>query len=544
MFSFIVITKREWRFVIIWALAIVLITSLPIITGYLLSTPQKQFVGILSFLEDTHTYLAWMKQGQEGFILFEEKYTSEPHPRNVFLIYFLVTGWLSRITHIPLMATHQLMKAICGLTLLLTSYIFISYFLKEIIMRRISFILVSVAAGLGGYFAFIYHFLGFKLPGGWIPIDQYMPEAITFWSISCFAHLCLAISFMLMIFLLMLESSKQKNRPLCVTAGILALILVFFHPYDLITVVLALAMYWAYLAYIKKDTAARFNLTNFFIFFLIFSPGILLSHITLMNNPVLKQWLTKSTLASAQPLSYIFGFGLIFLAFVLGAWRIIKEKSEYLYFPFCWILAVAVLVYSPFYFQRRLVEGAHIPLCMLATVGILWVCQRFKWIEKNTLKKSGIIFLTAFILLTIPINLAHIVVDFRTVFKKDFPYFISQDFKNVLAWLDKNIAAGDIVLASRNVGNFIPPYAGAKVYIGHWAETLDHLRKQAVFKEFMQAKTGDAFRIKFLKENRISYFVFSDFEQRLGDFDPDNARYFTLIYETASIRIYKVNIGV
>jgi hypothetical protein len=544
MLHFSIITKAEWKWVLSLSVLAIFITSLPLVVGWLLSSPDLQFIGLLNFHEDAHTYITWMKQAQEGYFLFEEKYTTEQHPRNIFLLYFLITGLLSRITQIPLIVIHQLMRVICGFTLLLASYLFISYFLKEIKVRRLAFILVISSAGLGGYFAFLYHFFGYKLPVGWIPVDQYALEAMTFRTISYLTHLCLAIAFMLLIYLLLLESFSKKKKALCIVAGIMALMLNFFHPYDLVTITLSLIFYFIYLIFIKKDSAYKYNLGNLAIFFLIFSPGILINYLVVQNNPIIKSWLKTGNPSSEHPMGYILGFGFVLLFAIIGIWRLIKEKNNDRYpFLICWLLAVSILIYGPFPFQIHLSAGAHILLCIFAAVGFFWLCKKLQLVKKESnLTKKGIILVSIFVLLTIPTNLMDIIVDFRTACQRSFPYFISPDFKKVLMWLDKNILPNDIVLASRDISNFIPAYTGSKVYIGHWAETMDHRRKEADFKNFMDLSVGAEFRFKLLKENKISYFIFSNFDKVLGGFNPERVDFLYLVYKTPTIKVYRVNI--
>ncbi len=81
------IARAEWRWLFINSVIIMLITSLPYLYGWWLSTPQNQFSGFFMGVEDANSYLAKMRQGAEGGWLFYLPYTAEAHP-GVYLYTF------------------------------------------------------------------------------------------------------------------------------------------------------------------------------------------------------------------------------------------------------------------------------------------------------------------------------------------------------------------------------------------------------------------------------------------------------------------------
>src|SRR4030042_5987841 len=53
-----------------------------------------------------------------------------------------------------------------------------------------------------------------------------------------------------------------------------------------------------------------------------------------------------------------------------GLAHAIRERDERSMLLVSWVTSIMVLTDSPFSFQRKMVEGLHVPLCILATVGL------------------------------------------------------------------------------------------------------------------------------------------------------------------------------
>ena len=85
-----VVTRTEWRWVIIWIVVALIITSIPYGVGALSSTADHVFSGFVIAVEDGNLYLAKMNEGVHGAWLFHLPYTSEPHLGTLFHIFYLL----------------------------------------------------------------------------------------------------------------------------------------------------------------------------------------------------------------------------------------------------------------------------------------------------------------------------------------------------------------------------------------------------------------------------------------------------------------------
>ncbi len=60
------VTRSEWRWVLIWIVVALIVTSVPYLVGWLRSTPDRVFGGFAFAIEDGYAYLSKMRQGAQG----------------------------------------------------------------------------------------------------------------------------------------------------------------------------------------------------------------------------------------------------------------------------------------------------------------------------------------------------------------------------------------------------------------------------------------------------------------------------------------------
>jgi hypothetical protein len=132
-----------------WALLVLSLTSLPYLLGCYLSSPEMHFGGFVIAVEDGNSYMAKMGQGARGEWLFHLPYTSEDHDGAILFTFHLLLGKLARLSDLSLVNVYHLARLLCGLVLLWMIYVFISYFVPFVAIRRIAFLLVCFSSGLG-----------------------------------------------------------------------------------------------------------------------------------------------------------------------------------------------------------------------------------------------------------------------------------------------------------------------------------------------------------------------------------------------------------
>ena len=57
------ISRREWRWLLLWGAVLLVLSNLPTVLGAILSSPEAVFGGAVYNVEDTNSYIAKMRQG-------------------------------------------------------------------------------------------------------------------------------------------------------------------------------------------------------------------------------------------------------------------------------------------------------------------------------------------------------------------------------------------------------------------------------------------------------------------------------------------------
>ena len=185
-------------------------------------------------------------------------------------------------------------------------------------------------------------------------------------------------------------------------------------------------------------------------------------------------------------------------------------------FLIVWLIVGIAVAYLPVPFQRKMLMGAHLPICLLAGVGLDALTARLSGDFPKIAALFGV-------LLTTPSNVLYLLADMGrldsnsgTTARK--PY-LSADDQKALAWLKEHAAETDAVLVSpdpdslkRYPGTFEPHlnayvagWAGVICYNGHWSETLSYPKKNGAALRFFRSDTDDETRKQLLSENHIRY---------------------------------------
>jgi uncharacterized membrane protein len=108
------------------------------------------------------------------------------------------------------------------------------------------------------------------------------------------------------------------------------------------------------------------------------------------------------------------------------------------------------------------------------------------------------------------------------------------------AWLRENVPDTAVILGSYQTGKCVAAQAGQRVVLGHWAETVDVVAKEAAVNQFFNSSASDAWRQDLLDQFDVDYVWYGPREQALGDFDPGTAVYLTPVYQADPITIFAV----
>ncbi len=516
------ISKKEYLFLFIWSF--ILIGLVLFLYGYgFLNTPEnKQFMHlILPSFGDHNSYLAFIKQASEGHLLFQDLYTTEPQSRLYFNPAYLTIGLFNYLFKIPVIISWYFFIIISNFFLLFSLYYFIAYFVKKIDQRILIFIFLTLGAGFGWL-------LGIDAAD--IMLAETTIFQVLFWPFLW----SLALGLLVWIFLFAIQSFEENNFNKSIYAGILLLVLALAHSYD---VLMAYTILGAYILFF----------TNFFENFkkiiAIFLPSVFVviyNLLILIFDPVLAIH-SQVPMWSPPPVNYIAGFGIIFFLGLWGLKIIMKNREKKYYFLVLWLILGFLLLYFPVPFQRRLILGLEVPLVIIASRGLF----NFSYKEKIPIPLSRRIFSYALILLVISFSSLTSLKVYKNIYQEikrgDYPFYLEKEIIEGTAWLETNTNSEDIVIASYEIGNFIPRLSGNKVYAGHWAQTLFLEQKLTQLNWFLNENSSLEKKDKFLEENGIKYIFYTPETEKSEFLEKAIVRqYWPLVYENSQVKIFKI----
>ncbi|HIE37959.1 MAG TPA: hypothetical protein EYH30_06135 [Anaerolineales bacterium] len=540
------VSKREWRWVLaVGAIALALSTA-PYLLGLVLQTDERLFGGFVYAVEDGYSYLAKMRQGAEGAWLFHIAYTPEPHPGTLFFPFHLLLGKLAAL--LPgadltarMVWTYHGARLVFGMGLLLTLYRFLAAFTPDVVVRRLAFLLVTFGGGLG----WLLVALGQPEWLDSLPLDFILPEGFTFLVLYGFPHIGLARTLLLGGILSLLKAwgigpkSEARNTRYALLAGLVWLAMGLTIPfYVLVAWAVAGAMWFALLLRgVPKGDPGGSPLRPIQALWqtalagLLSAPIVAYSLWIFTTYPVYVTWAAQNRILSPHPLHYLAAFGVPLLLAASIAPRVWREEGPG-WAALAWTAVVPVLVYLPFNLQRRLVEGAQVPLGLLAARAALEI-PKPKTQSRSRLVAAGLL------VALLPTNLLLVAGNSLALLPRPAPVFRDAGEVAALDWLSEQAHPGDVVLVAYGTGNYLPARVGARAFVGHGPETVHFAEKRALVAQFFTATTDDAWRQRLLAEYGVDWVFWGPAERALGGFAPPTAPYLRQVYRGGEYEVFQ-----
>ncbi len=541
------VTRTEWRWVMKWIIIALIITSLPYAIGLARSTPDHVFSGFVIAIDDGNSYLAKMNEGAHGAWLFHLPYTSEAHSGTLFYMFHLLLGKAAAITTLSPIVVYHLARLICAALLLLVLYRFSAMFLASRAARRIAFLLIVFSGGLG----WLLILTGQPNWLGSLPIDLISPEAFTFLTIYAFPHIALARMFLLLGFIMLWHDdprfSARGRRTLW--AGVCWLVMGILVPFDVgvVYAILAASLIADWIAQRRVD---GHQLRRSIVAGLIAAPILIYTFIVVGTDPIWSAWAAQLVILSSHPLHYVAAFLFVGGLAIIGLKQNPNSESRD---PklIGWLIVIPLIIYLPFNSQRRLIESWQIPLCIFASIGLVYrvlpawrrsrVMRRLSQHPRYSargLRRWAVASLVILSSATYVLLLSNHAV-FMLI--QQPPGFRDGGEIAALDWLNQRAAYEDVVLSSFGTGNFLPTRVAARVFLGHGPETINSDDKIKLVAEFYNPTTANDWRRSFLHDWPITYIFYGPLEKQLGTIDLSGLSDLALVYDQSGYQIYRVN---
>jgi hypothetical protein len=519
-----------------WMLLALLLSSIPYLVGILTAGKGMTFTGIVVNETDTNSYFADMQLGLSGNWLYVMPYSATAsRPVPLFGIYILL-GHLSRVLSLSVPFVFHLARLVFGVAFVFFSYRFFARYLESEGDRKWALALLLFTGGWGWLSLIL---KGPGVPPEWIP-DLWIFDAVSFGSMLGFPHFLLNISLMLLIYLTGEDYIRQgnwKSGLISASAGI-GIALIHAHQLAIVFAVLAglaLVEGWG-----SRRTLWQAALRSASVIL----PGTLATIFLTMvsqGDPLLSSGLNQGNMYSPPPpaLFILYGPGLI-LAFIGLYYGIHAREKKYL-LPGLWFFVVLVCMYIPVNFQRRFVEGWHVPVSLFAALG--WRRQVAPWLERIlTFRKVkwilGGLFasmaLSQVFLLAISVS--------QGLNPDNRASFLTADEQRAAQYLHDHAVPDEVVLAGFADGTRLPALTAVRSFLGHWALTPYVQRRLEDVRLFYNENVSDSARISLLRNFGIDYVYYGSEERELGGFAPGRTDYLIPVYTSTTVQLYKVNL--
>lgn len=451
-----------------WAAFVVVLTSAPYFINWYSTPAGYHYTWILPpYPEDSFGYMAWAQQAAHGAWLFKVKYTALPHAPFLFHPFFLICGWLSALFSCEMGIVFFVVKAIGVGLFFLVFYRYVDYLGFNANQTITASVLVGVSSGLGG----ILVWAGVQAPWAIMSTDLWMPEVSTFWSLLWNPLFPFSLALMLLSIFWLDRGTRMERSADLWKSGLAAGMLSTLHPYALpLLFVLTLIVTVG-----RRKTECVGYLCRYFAASLPFT--IYLVALT-WQNPLLARHSITGAMKSPPVTGYALGFGLPLLFFLIGLVVFHKQLLKKYWQIVLWFFLAAILAYFPFWFQRKLIFGAHIPICLITALA--FDCAVTRWVpeRKSTLMRvMAAIFLLPLFVFTTGYLLAS--EQEKVKANGDNAYFVPNAMIEGLKVLREHARSDDLVLATPATSRLIPALAGNTVVWGHWAMSVDYKERQA-----------------------------------------------------------------
>ncbi|MBI2301029.1 MAG: hypothetical protein HYU66_19125, partial [Armatimonadetes bacterium] len=434
-------------------------------------------------------------------------------------------GWL--LAREPLYALALLGLAVYAGLLLL--------FEGRVALSRARWVVLVALYGVGWYY------VG-KLPVDAVDVEPglVMPEAFTF--LTIYLNPLFATSMVLLGLLLGRRALLRGHAGSAVCAGLAGFLLGNIHTYDAVPYLSVLAVFLLVLA--AQDRGwRRDRVLSFALIAGMTIPAMAYQAWLILADPLYAE---KANTVTAMPPAWdmLLSYGLLWPLGLYGLVRAIRTRGQRFWAVWAMVhYACVCLPTAIFPFQRKMLEGFHLVLALLATRALVWLAERVGlgvallsvWRRWRSLGWTWAVradvrivrdawrgrLTLIFTLLLMPSTLLFTWSTFENVAnnneaKKSVampPFRLDKGDWDALVWMRGHLPKGAVVLSMPWVGSYLPELTGHTVYCGHWAETIDYGTKLNAALRFYEGKEPPEARRDFLRRAGITHVFYGRYEQ-------------------------------
>jgi hypothetical protein len=476
------------------SLLFALLTLLPYGLAYA-GAGSFRFTGFLFNPGDAASYLAKMRQGYEGQILYTLAFTDSPGPGVLFFVYYLALGNLARIFGLSLIAMWHIARVLGIVFFLTVAWEFFGRIGLPPRSRAIAWILVLLGSGFG--------FL--VVPFGSYTADLWVAEYIPFLGMLTNAHFPLAIGLILLLGMAVALPPRRPTLFSLAAVFLLGTALAVIQPFSFVPIGTALVV-WIVWTRIERGRFPKGVVAHLAAAGIALLPWVVYDLWITRTVPQFASWFAQNQTPTppAWDVAVALGLpGLVILAAFLR-WiffrTTVREKFSAVrgatLLLGLWLCINLILLFAPLPLQRRLMLGMWIPLAGLAAPileRLLFrpaLVIRYAVYAAIPIVASNLVFLSA-----LQINaLGH-----------NPRIFLDTDTAAAVDWLSAH-GQGSVVLAPPDLAQWLPGMTGVRVVYGHGMETPNAEQTLQNVEVFYDSTDPDS-AAPFLAEHQVKWIV-------------------------------------
>ena len=353
------IAPREWRWILVAAGAVTVASAVPYVIAWALTPPGHVWMGTTHNGVDTAVHWSWIVQARDGSFFLSNLFATEPHSGRFVHLWAWAIGTTAAALRVSYVVVYHLSRLLFTFTSVVLVYRLAACVVAQTEPRRWATAAVAAGSGLGWVVG---------LSGDpYASADLVQPEVVTFLALYSSGLFAFSITLFLLALTSLLEAERTGRARDAVVAGVALLLLINVHTYEAVP----LAVIWGAHLVIGRLRHGRFSaraLRATAIAAAVAAPAAAWMSWYLFADPVFRLRATVPT--PSLPLGhYLLGFGLLIPLAAIGA-RTEGARRDMVVLLIAWALLQLGLGYAPIGLQRKLLMGVHIPVALLAGLGL------------------------------------------------------------------------------------------------------------------------------------------------------------------------------
>ncbi|MFA0778597.1 MAG: hypothetical protein RJAPGHWK_000084 [Candidatus Fervidibacter sp.] len=531
-----IVPRWVWGFVVaalLWSWSLYLV-------GWWLTPPKHRYFWVAFDVSDYNAHLRWARQAWEGKTRFANLFTTEPHQPRTFNLHDWLVAKLARWLGISLHLSLRLVHSVGVIVFVVAAWWLSTPLLTEPQQRTYLLMLCF----LGGFL--------------WLA----MPEANTFIALATMPWFVWgkALAALMMGSVIRMGTGGRGTREK-MAVGALGIVtgalLGNIHPYALAPIGYALAL-WFVGKFVGVANSRNLIRRDLLLIALITLPAFVVAGwqaLAILGDPIYRAEF-QFPLPTPSLLEFALNYGIFLLLALLAVIAFFRQSP----IPnpqsllIAWLVGAFLAVYlTPTAQGRKLIEGAHLPMCILAA----WAWHELVLPRTVVIRRRPKMVLLLIGGIT---PLTFWVSQVRNFLQNDaialhyggVPFYLRESHLRLMSWLAHHTRPDDAILCNYPLGNYTPVLTGRRVFVGHWAGTLQVAKKLRMARQIWRGEMPPEKARRLFRQHRLRYALATLYERHATKphHRPDECekvperfhldRYGVIVYRVGSEAVYRL----